>query len=161
MSTSLNEYIVKRYDHLLKVANGLCRNNEGGDLLHTVIDKVYMSYRQSAEDALTRGTLDNYLARALRNEHMQRHRDEARKVELSDNHEPKPTWNGARIDNELLDAAVDLSQLSTLEIKVWRLHVDHGYSVKEIASGSDVTERYIYVVMERARQKIKKVIKKR
>ncbi len=161
MTTSLDEYVNQRYQHLLRIANGLCRNNEGSELLHAVIENVYSNHKATANELLIAGKLDNYLARSLRYEFYRSQKEKLKRVEFTNQHEPPPVWLGARLDNEMMDAAVDLSRLSSLELKVWRLHVDHGYSVKEISEGAEVTERYIYGVLGKARVKIKKVIRKK
>lgn len=155
----------KHYPTWRRFARGLTRDAvRGDDLLAETILKILENQREKAEALAAEEKLFYYVNRALYLMHIDpsgrfgvKYGKFARNWEtLSDKHldEPLAPWLGSRLDNEYLDAYINL--MPQLDATILRLYMLDDFSYKDASKATGIPVKQLYKLVENAITKIKK-----
>ena len=154
----------KHYPTWRKFARGLMRDPvKGDDLLSETLLKILENQRDKAEALAAEGKLFYYVNRSLylmaidpSGRFGVKYGKFARNWEtLSDKHldEPLTPWLGSRLDNEYLDAYINL--MPQLDATILRLYMLEDFSYKEASKATGIPVKTLYKLVENAITKIK------
>lgn len=146
-------------------AIGLTRNRvKGEDLLSEVILKVLDNQREKAERLACEGTLFWYINKALWRGAINKSSSFAIKYtryakewsDMSIRHEQErdAPWLGSRLDNEYLDAYIQL--MPQIDAVVLRLYMLDDFSYQKVSVETGIPIKDLYKLVERAINKIKR-----
>jgi len=80
-----------------------------------------------------------------------------RRTDLLESYNPQiNTWMGARVDNELLDCAINF--LPELERKVFLLYIFEDFSYQSLAKESGISEEELYYLVNNAKRQVRRII---
>jgi DNA-directed RNA polymerase specialized sigma24 family protein len=155
----------KHYPTWRRFARGLTRDAvKGDDLLAETLLKILENQREKAEALAAEGKLFYYVNRALYLMHIDpsgrfgvKYGKFSRNWEtLSEKHllEPVTPWLGSRLDNEYIDAYINL--MPQLDAVVLRLYMLDDFSYKDASKATGIPVKQLYKLVENAITKIKK-----
>jgi DNA-directed RNA polymerase specialized sigma24 family protein len=155
----------KHYPTWRRFARGLTRDTvKGDDLLAETLLKILENQREKAEALADEGKLFYYVNRALYLMHIDpsgrfgvKYGKFSRNWEtLSEKHllEPVTPWLGSRLDNEYIDAYINL--MPQLDAVVLRLYMLDDFSYKDASKATGIPVKQLYKLVENAITKIKK-----
>ena len=153
------------YPRWIKLARGLMRDRaKGDDLLAETLLKIIENQREKAESLAAEGKLSYYVDRSLylmAIDPTSRFGVKYGKFsrgwsEFSDKHldEPLAPWLGSRLDNEYLDAYINL--MPKLDAVILRLYILEDFSYRDASESTGIPIKVLYKLVENAINKIKK-----
>lgn len=152
------------YPDLIKVANKIMRGRaESGDLLNETVIEILES--KSPRIPQVNPDFKHYCIRSLKLNSTQScsrynkvlGRWTQSRTDLLDSYNPKiETWMGARVDNELLDCALNF--LPDLERKVFLLYIFDDFSYKSLSDQSGIPRQEIYDIVNNAKRQVRRII---
>lgn len=162
---NLNSEIAKSYPQWARYARGLVRNrSEAEDLVNETLLEVLSNRRATAARLAEEGKLFWYVNRALflsaRNKTSRygiQYRKWAERWADNDTHhlaDREEPWLGSRLDNEYLDAYINL--MPKLDAVILRLYILDGFSYEEVSRETGIPKRELYKLVEKAITKIKR-----
>lgn len=157
--------IEKNYPRWARLARGLMRDySKGNDLLAETILKILENQKAKAEALAIDGKLSYYVDRSLylmaidpTSRFGVKYGKFSRNwSEFSEKHldEPLMPWLGSRLDNEYLDAYINL--MPQLDAVILRLYILDDFSYKEASEATGIPVKSLYKLVENAINKIKK-----
>lgn len=170
MNNELSKYIADNYHKWCEVARNITkatRKTDWEDLLHDTLQRLLSKDENELLQLLSKNELDYYLIRSMyvannskrSSFHIQYRRfGELRKDFIEHKHELSYEWLGARLDNEQLDIAI--SRLHWFESTIFQCYLLDGFSYRELEKETGIPAMYLYRVVEDAKRKLKKHIKK-
>ena len=146
-------------------ARGLmCDAVKGDDLLSETLLKILENQREKAESLAAEGTLEFYVNRSLFLMAIDRssryHIKFSKFSRLWDEHsarhleEPLAPWLGSRLDNEYLDAYINL--MPQMDAVILRLYALPDFSYKDASAKTGIPIKTLYKLVENALTRIKK-----
>ena len=165
LKNSLDIELERHYPTWRKFARGLTRDAvRGDDLLSETILKILENQREKAEQLAKEEKLFYYVNRALYLMHIDpsgrfgvKYGKFSRNWEtLSEKNleEPIAPWLGSRLDNEYLDAYIQL--MPELDAVILRLYTFEDFSYKEASKATGIPVKQLYKLVENAIGKIKR-----
>jgi DNA-directed RNA polymerase specialized sigma24 family protein len=161
----LDTELAANYPRWTKLARGLMRDRaKGDDLLAETLLKILENQRDKAEALAAEGKLSYYVDRSLylmAIDPTSRFGVKYGKFsrgwsEFSEKHldEPNAPWLGSRLDNEYIDAYINL--MPQLDAVVLRLYILDDFSYKEASKATGIPIKTLYKLVENAINKIKR-----
>jgi len=137
---------------------------KGDDLLSETLLKILENQREKAESLAEGGTLEYYVNRSLFLMAIDRssryHIKFSKFSRLWDEHsarhleEPLAPWLGSRLDNEYLDAYINL--MPQMDAVILRLYALPDFSYKDASEKTGIPIKTLYKLVENALTRIKK-----
>ena len=142
----------------------MCDAVKGDDLLSETLLKILENQREKAESLAAEGTLEFYVNRSLFLMAIDRssryHIKFSKFSRLWDEHsarhleEPLAPWLGSRLDNEYLDAYINL--MPQMDAVILRLYALPDFSYKDASAKTGIPIKTLYKLVENALTRIKK-----
>ncbi len=160
LESLVNTHFAQWRENAIRLERDVVR---GEDLLSETLLKIFEKHRAQAEEVAIRGKLYEYVNRSIylmkigkHTKYAQRYRKFAAlwstEADVS-NMEPETPWIGARIDNEYLDAYIQL--MPELDAVILRLYAMDDFKYDVVSKETGIPKRALYKMVENAVKKIR------